>query len=91
MLNANFNVMLNSSQPSVATISNKHSHFKKRMIPTSNLNSKLTAPFKVPQIHHQNQQKLLVKSKELVIQTKENKTTTSSINNDYEQISITNK
>ncbi|CAG8551858.1 3626_t:CDS:2 [Dentiscutata erythropus] len=82
MLNASSNIMLNSSQPSVATISTYDSNFK--------FESQTYSTFKVPQIHHQNQQKLLVKSKESVIQTKENKTTTSSIDNDYEQISITN-
>ncbi|RIB14116.1 hypothetical protein C2G38_2096777, partial [Gigaspora rosea] len=46
-------------------------------------------PFKVPRIYHQNQQKLPVKNKEQVIQTKETETT-YAINNDHEQISITN-
>ncbi|KAF0501480.1 hypothetical protein F8M41_019988 [Gigaspora margarita] len=87
--NASFNIMSNSSQPSVAAISNKCPLSKKRIIPISNLNPKLTAPFKVLRIYHQNQQKLLVKNKEQVTQTKENETT-YAINNDHEQISITN-
>ncbi|CAG8479835.1 24119_t:CDS:2 [Gigaspora rosea] len=87
--NASFNIMSNSSQPSVAAISNKIPLSKKRIIPISNMNPKLTAPFKVPRIYHQNQQKLPAKNKEQVTQTKENETT-YAINNDHEQISITN-
>ncbi|CAG8528423.1 17539_t:CDS:10, partial [Gigaspora rosea] len=89
VLNASFNIMSNSSQPSVDAISNKIPLSKKCIIPISNLNPKLKTPFKVPQIYHQNQQKLPVKNKKQVIQTKETETT-YAINNDREQISITN-